>query len=92
MRLRGALLLLLTLLTLGCSRDTLDKEEWQRMSHADRVLYVKSLIGAEKAKDAKGGEGKTFDRPAEDYVTEIDRAYARGDAREADQIFAELGR
>ena len=84
--------LLSTLIVLGCSRDTLDRNEWQRMSHGDRVLYVKSLIGAEKAKDAKGGAGKTFDRPAEDYVTEIDQAYARGDAREADDIFAELGR
>ncbi|HEY0139994.1 MAG TPA: hypothetical protein VGF48_03805 [Thermoanaerobaculia bacterium] len=85
-------LLLLTLVLAGCSRDTLDRNEWQRMPHADRVLYVKSLLGAEKAKDAKGGTGKTFDRPAEDYVTEIDQAYARGDKREADEIFAELGR
>lgn len=87
---RAALLTLL-LLT-ACSRDTLDKSEWQRMSPDDRVLYVKSLIGAEKVKDAKGGQGKTFDRPAEEYVTEIDAAYARGDAREANEIFEELGR
>lgn len=83
---------LLALLLLGCSRDTLDKNEWQRMSPEDRVLYVKSLIGAEKVKDAKGGQGKTFDRPAAEYVREIDAAYARGDAREANEIFEELGR
>ncbi|HEX6159394.1 MAG TPA: hypothetical protein VF111_04455 [Thermoanaerobaculia bacterium] len=82
----------LTLALLGCSRDTLDRDEWRRMSRADRVLYVKSLIGAEQAKEAKGGGGKTFDRPAEEYVIAIDQAYARGDAREAGQIFAELGR
>lgn len=82
----------LTLALVACSRDTLDRNEWQRMSREDRVLYVKSLIGAEQVKEAKGGQGKTFNRPAEEYVTAIDEAYARGDGREADQIFAELGR
>ena len=76
----------------GCSRDTISREEWQRMHHDDRVLYVRSLVGGEKAKDAKGGGGRTYDRPAEDYVTVINQAYARGDAREAHQIFEELGR
>lgn len=80
------------LLVAGCSRDSIDRSEWQRMAHQDRVLYVKSLVGAEQAKDAKGGGGKRYDRDAEDYVKRIDEAYARGDVREADEIFAELGR
>lgn len=62
------------------------------MSHDDRVLYVNTLLGAEKVKDAKGGTGKTYTLSAEDYVKQIDAAYARGDARNPDQIFAELGR
>jgi hypothetical protein len=62
------------------------------MSREDRVLYVQSLLGEEKAKDAKGGRGRTYDRPPEEYVNHIDQAYARGDEREAHQIFAELAR
>jgi hypothetical protein len=62
------------------------------MTPEDRVLYVKSLVGGEVAKDAKGGGGKRYDRPAEEYVQRIDEAYARGDTRRADEIFAELGR
>ena len=61
------------------------------MSHADRVLYVKSMVGAEKVKDAKGGTGRLYDRPPEEYVASIDAAYARGDQREANEIFGELG-
>jgi hypothetical protein len=80
------------LLLLFCARDTISRAEWERMSAEDRVLYVRSLVGAETAKDAKGGRGRTYDRPVEDYVSAIDQAYARGDAREAHQIFEELGR
>ncbi len=60
------------------------------MSQNDRVLYVRSMIGAEKVKDAKGGGGRTFDKPAEDYVKQIDSAYARGDERDVRTIFSEL--
>jgi hypothetical protein len=77
---------------LACSRSTVSKTEWQQMTHEDRVLYVQSLLGEEKAKDAKGGRGRTYDRSPEEYVIRIDQAYARGDAREAHQIFAELPR
>jgi hypothetical protein len=80
------------LLALTCARETIDRDRWQHMTHDDRILYVRSLIGAEKVKDAKGGGGRTYDRPAEDYVTRIDQAYARGDARTVPEIFAELGR
>jgi hypothetical protein len=82
----------LLLVALACSRDTIDRAEWQRMSHDDRVLYVKSLVGAEKVKDAKGGSGRTYDRPAEEYVAAIEAAMARGDGREVHEIFMELPR
>lgn len=83
---------LLAALLFACSPGHVARSDWQRMSHDDRVLYVNTLLGAEKVKDAKGGTGKTYALPPEDYVTQIDAAYARGDARDPDQIFAELGR
>lgn len=76
----------------ACSRDTISRAQWERMSQQDRVLYVSSLIGGEKAKDAKGGGGRETTRPAEDYVKQIDAAYARGDRRAVPEIFAELPR
>ena len=60
------------------------------MPSEDRVLYVQSLIGEQRAKDAKGDRGRTYDRPAEEYVTAIEQAYARGDAREVHEIFEGL--
>lgn len=80
----------LLLLLFACSADTVTRSEWQSMSRDERTLYVKSLLGAEKVKDAKGGTGRVFARPAEEYVTRIDEAYARGDRRDAAAIFDEL--
>jgi hypothetical protein len=77
---------------LACSRDALSRPQWERMSHGDRVLYVQSMIGAEKVKDAKGGGGRTYPLPAEEYVKRIDEAYARGDSRDVPRIFAESSR
>jgi len=75
---------------LACARDTISRDEWRRMPREDRVLYVKTLVAEEVAKDAKGERGRVRERPAEDYVNEIDHAYARGDARNVDEIFEEL--
>ena len=75
----------------SCARDTVDRAQWNRMSHNDRVLYIRSLMGAEQVKTAKGGRGHHYPRPAEDYVKRIDDRYARGDTRTAAEIFAELG-
>jgi hypothetical protein len=86
------LVALLLIALLACSQGAVDRAEWQRMNQHDRLLYVKSLLGAEQAKDAKGGRGRTYDHPAEDYVKKIDEAYARGDAREVSDVFAELAR
>ena len=78
------------LLLVACAQETISREEWQRMPSEDRLLYVRSLVGEQKAKDAKGGRGTAYDRPAEEYVTAIDQAYARGDAREVHRIFEDL--
>ncbi len=79
-------------LLLACSPGHITHDKWQSMSHDDRVLYVNTLLGAEKVKDAKGGTGKSYPLAAEDYVKQIEAAYARGDVRSPEQIFAELGR
>lgn len=78
------------LLLFACANDAITRDEWQRMSAADRTLYVRSLLGEEQAKDAKGGRGRTYDLPAEEYVKRIDAAYARGDEREVRAIWGEL--
>jgi hypothetical protein len=82
----------LAMLMLACAPTDVTEADWRKMSHEDRVLYVNTLIGAEKVKDAKGGDGKTYALPPEDYVKQIEAAYTRGDARTPEQIFLELGR
>jgi predicted Fe-S protein YdhL (DUF1289 family) len=81
---------LLLLVVLACSRTTIDRAEWQAMSHEDRVLYVKTLIAEEQAKEAKGGHGKRVTRPAEEYVTMMDAAYARGEQQQPEPLFGQL--
>lgn len=61
------------------------------MSSDEKMIYVSSLIGAERVKDAKGGGGKKYDDAAEEYVKRIDAAYAGGDGREPAAIFVEMG-
>ncbi|HEX8252128.1 MAG TPA: hypothetical protein VF846_03185 [Thermoanaerobaculia bacterium] len=77
---------------LACAQASIDRGEWQRMSSEDRLLYVHSLIGAERAKDAKGGGGKNVSDAPKRYVAAIEAAYARGDQRKPDEIFATLVR
>ena len=84
---RFAAALLITLLA-ACSRDSVDRARWQKMSPHDKTLYVRSLLGAEKAAAAKGGNGRTFSQPAETYVVRIDDAYRRGETRNVPEIFA----
>ena len=85
-------LVLLTTLAalLACARDTISRDEWRRMPREDRVLYVKTLVAEEVAKDAKGERGRQRTRPAEEYVNEMDQAYTRGDKRNVDEIFEGL--
>lgn len=75
---------------LTCARAEVDRAEWQAMPAIDRALYVNTLIAAETVKQKKGGGGKTYSRGAEEYVTRIDAAYARGDQRDPHEIFMEL--
>ena len=83
-------LILATLLLLACARDTISRDEWRRMPREDRVLYVQTLVAEEVAKDAKGDRGRVRQRPVEEYVNDIDQAYARGDVRAVDEIFEGL--
>lgn len=61
------------------------------MSPDQKTLYVRTLLGHQKVKEAKGGNAQVFDRAPEEYARRIDEAYARGDARDVDTIFEEMG-
>jgi hypothetical protein len=80
------------LLLAACARGTVTRDEWLRMPHGDRVMYVRSLVGSEKVKNAKGGHGRSYVRPVEEYVAQIDRAYGKGDQRPVHEIFREFPR
>jgi hypothetical protein len=87
----GLFLFLSLLLLLACNRTNIDRAEWQSMSPIEKTLYVRTLLGHEKAKEAKGGNDRVFTRSADDYVKRIDDAYAHGDRRNVDTIFEEMG-
>jgi hypothetical protein len=75
---------------LACANSTVDRAEWQAMSREDRLLYVHSLIGEQRARNAKGGTGRPITRSPEAYMAAIDAAYARGDQRPVAEVFAGL--
>ena len=50
------------------------------MSANEKSLYVRTLLGHEKTKEAKGGNDRVFTRSIDEYVKGIDDAYARGDS------------
>jgi len=79
------------LLFAACAQPRVDRAHWERMSRDEKTLYVRTLLGHEKVKDAKGGNARAFDRPAEEYAKRIDDAYARGERRDADTLFEEMG-
>jgi predicted Fe-S protein YdhL (DUF1289 family) len=83
--------LLLLLMILACHRTNIDRAQWQSMPPNEKALYVRTLLGHEKTKDAKGGNDRVFTRSIDEYVKEIDDAYARGDTRTADAIFETMG-
>jgi hypothetical protein len=82
---------LLILLLVACAQTHIDRDHWQRMSAENKTLYVRTLLGREKAKEAKGGNARAFDRPAAEYARRIDEAYARGERRDVDALFEEMG-
>jgi hypothetical protein len=86
-----ALAAFLLLLTLSCHRTNIDRAQWQSMSANEKALYVRTLLGHEKTKDAKGGNDRVFARSIDEYVKGIDDAYARGDTRTVDAIFESMG-
>jgi len=75
---------------LACSPHT-DRAQWQSMTRDEKTLYVRQLLGHETVKERKGGNDRVFARTPDEYVTRIDTAYARGDRRDPDAIFAEMG-
>jgi hypothetical protein len=58
------------------------------MSPNEKTLYVRSLLGHERAKESKGGTPVQHTRPAEEYVHSIDAAYAQGDGRDVEAVLA----
>jgi predicted Fe-S protein YdhL (DUF1289 family) len=80
-------LAIVVLLALACSRTVVTRARWESMPPREKTLVVKTLIGGEKAKAAKGGNAKHFSRTAEEYVRRIDAAYARGEQRDVNALF-----
>jgi predicted Fe-S protein YdhL (DUF1289 family) len=85
-------LALLIVILLACHRTNIDRAQWQSMSANEKTLYVRTLLGHEKTKEAKGGNDRVFTRSIDEYVKGIDDAYARGDQRPVDMIFETMGR
>jgi hypothetical protein len=88
---RAALLVTIALFILSCQRTNISRAQWQQMPPNEKTLYVRTLLGHEKTKAAKGGNDLVFAMPADVYVKRIDDAYARGDQRTVDAIFEEMG-
>ena len=81
----------LVLLLSACAQNRVDRARWQEMSAQQKRIYVQSMLGHEKAKAQKGGSADRFSLPADEYTRRIDDAYARGDRRDPDTIFEEMG-
>ncbi len=86
--LRAAVLLVFAVL--ACSPRPMTRGRWLEAAPAERLVYVKALLGAEAAKEAKGGNPRRFSKLPSAYVEAIDHAYANGDSRTADKIFESL--
>jgi hypothetical protein len=84
-------LAVLIVILLACHRTNIDREQWQSMSANEKTLYVRTLLGHEKTKEAKGGNDRVFTGSVDEYVKGIDDAYARGDHRPVDVIFETMG-
>ena len=88
---RLALSIATVVFLLACHRTNIDRSQWQSMSPNEKTLYVRTLLGHEKTKEAKDGNDRVFRKPINEYVTRIDAAYAHGDQRNVDIIFEEMG-
>jgi len=76
---------------LSCHPTNISRARWQSLPPAEKTLYVRTLLGHEKTKAAKGGNARVFHGTADDYVKRIDEAYKKGDSRHVDAIFEEMG-
>ena len=83
--------IVLLLLLAACAQNRVDRARWQQMSADEKRIYVQSMIGHEEAKAHKGGSERRFTSAPDDYVRRIDDAYARGDRRNPDTIFEDMG-
>jgi predicted Fe-S protein YdhL (DUF1289 family) len=88
---RASSLAVLIVILLACHRTNIDRAQWQSMPANEKALYIRTLLGHEKTKAAKGGNDRAFTRSIDDYVKSIDNAYARGDTRTVDAIFETMG-
>ena len=79
----------LLIFVLACT-PRVDHARWSHMPQSEKALYVKSLLGAEKVKAAKGGSPRHYSRSADEYVKQIDAAYAAGDSREPAAVLGDL--
>jgi len=83
--------LFLLALVAACAQNRVDRTRWQEMSPPEKRIYVQSMIGHEEAKAHKGGNERRYPLAADEYARRIDAAYARGERRNPEQIFEDLG-
>lgn len=83
--------IVIVLVAIACHRTNISRAQWEQMSPNEKTLYVRTLLGHEKTKEAKGGNDRVFPQSADAYVTRIDGAYAHGDQRSVDAVFEEMG-
>lgn len=88
---RIALLVTTALLVAACDRGGVSAARWQEMSSEEKALVVSSLIGGETASARKGGQPASYSGTPEEYVERIDAAYGRGDRRNVEEIWRDLG-
>jgi hypothetical protein len=81
----------LVLVALACHRTNISRAQWEQMSRNEKTLYVRTLLGHEKTKEAKGGNARVFPQSADAYAIRINGAYAHGDQRSVDTIFEDMG-
>jgi hypothetical protein len=80
---RAPFAIAIVLIALACHRTNISRAQWQQMPQNERTLYVRTLLGHEKTREAKGGNDLVFALPAEEY--------GRGDRRTVDAIFGAMG-
>jgi hypothetical protein len=88
---RAVLFVMVVLVAAACHRTNISRTQWQQMPQTEKALYVRTLLGHEKTREAKGGNDLVFTQSVDAYVKRIDDAYARGDQRTVDVIFEEMG-